>query len=633
MLGYKLLYLASLITFTFGALIFSVLTLFYWRERKSHQRPAGGLVFPLFTVACASAFLINLLLRIADALNAESNWVTALLLALALVIGFLFPLLFHVVYADEARHLPGVRAWRWILVGYYAISIGAALVKGLDDSELIATSWSDQLNNAPALMLGLAGMLGLLAQIQSRRQLNVVEGRHRLWTRVLLCLTILCAVANLVQVGTFVSLLPDYLLLAFFCVTLYYKERLTFFDLLIKRGAFFALALVALTTAFAVGPSISARFPADWSRPWISALLFTPFFLMGPWIYGRLAHGIDRVWLRRRYSPEEAERQFVHDIQGSVGEEDLAGRAGNSLREIFQANAEVRFSCEHVPPFEPEGGLFVELEQHGQRLGWAVLAPRTNCIPYMSDDRRLLQAVARTLSVVLENVRFREQQQQREEREQQLRLLASRAELKALRAQINPHFLFNALNAIAGLIQDQPQLADETVEQLAHVFRYTLRRSEKEWVRLDEEVEFVLAYLRVEQARFGDRLELMIDVDPAACDTPVPAMSIQPLIENAIKHGITAREGRGTIGLRATLIGEILRIEVSDNGPGFPAGFTLGAVNGETTRHGLRNILDRLKGYYGDSAQLRWDCTQNGTQVVIEIPQMPASEHAVRNQP
>ncbi len=622
MAGYKLLYLASLITFTFGALTFSVLTLFYWRERKLHRRRAGGLVFPFFTVACASAFLINLLLRIADALDSESNWDTVLRLSLALAIGVLFPLLFHVVYKDEAGHLPGGRGWRWMLIGYYAVSIGTALAKGLDDSELAATGWSDQLNSAPALMLALAGALGLLTQIRSRRHLSVVERRHRLWTRVLLCLTILCAVANLAQPGTFVSLLPDYLLLAFFCVTLYYKERLAFFDLLIKRGAFFALALVALTTAFAVSPTVSDRFPSDWSRPWISALLFTPFFLLAPWIYGRLAQGIDRVWLRRRYSPEVAERQFVRDIQASLTEEDLRSHAENSLRNVFQSPAEVRFSCDQVPPGEVEGGLLVELEQHRQILGWAALAPRSNSIPYLSDDRRLLQAVARTLGVVLENVRFREQQQQREEREQQLRLLASRAELKALRAQINPHFLFNALNAIAGLIQDQPQLADETVEQLAHVFRYTLRRSEKEWVRLDEEVEFVLAYLRVEQARFGDRLQLKIDIDPATSNAPVPAMSIQPLIENAIKHGVSAKEGQGTIGLRATLAGEILCIEVSDDGPGFPIGFTLAqTVNGQSApAHGLRNILERLKGYYGESARLRWDCGQNGTRVFLEIP-------------
>jgi hypothetical protein len=118
-------------------------------------------------------------------------------------------------------------------------------------------------------------------------------------------------------------------------------------------------------------------------------------------------------------------------------------------------------------------------------------------------------------------------------------------------AQINPHFLFNALNAIAGLIPDQPQLADETVEQLAQVFRYTLRKSEKEWARLDEEVEFAAAYLRVEQARFGERLRVEFQVDPSTDTIQVPAMSIQPLIENAVKHGVSAVEGRGTVGLRA----------------------------------------------------------------------------------
>jgi LytS/YehU family sensor histidine kinase len=240
------------------------------------------------------------------------------------------------------------------------------------------------------------------------------------------------------------------------------------------------------------------------------------------------------------------------------------------------------------------------------------MAARSNGIPYLSDDHRLLQSLARTLSVVLENVRFREQRRQQDEREQQLRLLAGRAELKALRAQINPHFLFNALNAIAGLIPGQPELADETVEQLAEVFRYTLRKSEKEWVRLDEEVEFVTAYLRVEKARFGDRLETEFQVEPAAGAMSIPAMTIQPLVENAIKHGVSAVEGRGRVGLRVALEGKWLAVEVTDNGPGFPAGVTLG--------HGLHNVMERLNGYYGDSAQLQWHCGEGGTKVWLRIP-------------
>jgi LytS/YehU family sensor histidine kinase len=222
--------------------------------------------------------------------------------------------------------------------------------------------------------------------------------------------------------------------------------------------------------------------------------------------------------------------------------------------------------------------------------------------------------------VVLENVRFREQQKRQREREHQLVLLASRAELKALRAQINPHFLFNALNAIAGLIQDKPRLADETVEQLAHVFRYTLRDSENEWVRLSDEVEFVAAYLRVEQARFGDRLHVEFEIDPAAGQIPVPAMSIQPLVENAIKHGVSAHdwtEGtvRGTVGVRTTL-NDFLWVEIFDNGPGFPHDFNLANASG----HGLRNVIERLKGYYGETAELICDCGRKGARVVMKIP-------------
>ena len=194
--------------------------------------------------------------------------------------------------------------------------------------------------------------------------------------------------------------------------------------------------------------------------------------------------------------------------------------------------------------------------------------------------------------------------------------------MKALRAQINPHFLFNALNAIAGLIHTRPELAEETVEQLAEVFRYTLRKSEKEWVRLDEELEFVAAYLRVEEARFGERLQVKVSVDAAATAIAVPAMSIQPLVENAIKHGTSTVEGQGRVELSVTLNAEALCIEVCDNGPGFPTGFSLAAPG---SGHGLRNIAERLSGYYGDSARISWENQAEGTMVRLQIPRRSAA--------
>jgi LytS/YehU family sensor histidine kinase len=217
---------------------------------------------------------------------------------------------------------------------------------------------------------------------------------------------------------------------------------------------------------------------------------------------------------------------------------------------------------------------------------------------------------------VLENVRFREEQRRQREREEQLRLLASRAELTALRAQINPHFLFNALNAIAGLIPSRPELADETIEQLAQVFRYTLRKSGSEWVRLDEEVEFAAAYLRVEQARFGERLSIDVVTEPGAEGVSVPAMSIQPLVENAIKHGVARREGKSEVRLSCRFHEAALHVEVCDNGPGFPPGFELESSPG----HALRNIAGRLNGYYGVMAKLLWESKPGLTRVTLEIP-------------
>ncbi len=589
--GYKLLYLASLVTFTFGALTFSVLAVVYWRERRPGRSP----VFRAFTIVCALAFLINLARQFTVA---ES---TALALALALTTGLLPPLLLHLVHAQEK---PG-GAWRWLPRAFYAFSVCAALANAFAESDLV--------ENLPAVTLGAAGVLGLMVQSLSRRRPAPDERPLRKWYRILLSLTVAIAAANLVQPGPLVSLLPDYIVLAFFCVTLYHRERLVFFDLLIKRGAFFAVALVALTVFFGV-----ERVPSGWTRPWVCALLLLPFWLMAPWIYSRLERAIDRAWLQRKYSPADAERQFVHEVQAAAGEQDLEERAARSLAGIFQAPAQVRFSG--TSP-EPAGGLAADLEGGGG----VVLGPRPSSIPYLSDDRRLLQSLARTLGVVRDNVRFRE-------REQRLRWLASRAELKALRAQINPHFLFNALNAIAGLIPGQPELADETIEQLAEVFRYTLRKSEQEWVPLDEEVEFVRAYLRVEQARFGDRLQTAFEIDPAAGAIEVPAMTIQPLIENAVKHGVSAMEGRATVGLCAAIDGDFLRVEVRDNGPGFPPGYQIRDGPPEHG-HGLRNVLDRLTGYYGDSASLQLENGGGATRVTLKIPVPPAGREGHDTRP
>lgn len=550
-----------------------MLALFYWRERRSRPRTA----FTAFTEVCAAAFLINLLLR------TTPRWETPLTLSLDLITSLVPPLLLHMVTQGGRRP---------VLLGFYGISVLAALAAAADDLNLASVPFRDQL---PVILLGVVGATGLfLTQVE--------PFALRLWYRALLGATMVVAAINLTSQPAFTILASDFLLLAFFCVTLYYQGRLIFFDLLIKLAAFAALAST-LVTAFCW----LERLP----DPVTVGLGLTPLLLLGPWADRQLGRWIDRTWLRRQYPAPEAERLFTTELQLATTERELRARAEQALAAIFNEAAQVCFSEEATPQCTRES-MVVSL----RGLGWVIAKPRGPGLPYMSDDHRLVRFLVPFLGVMLENVRFREQRRGQQMREQELLLLAGRAKLKALRAQVNPHFLFNALNTIAGLIPIQPALADQTVEELATFFRYTLRKSEDEWVRLEEEAEFVRAYLRVEQARFGDRLRVQIEVDPEAEAVPIPGVSIQPLIENAVRHGALQAECGGIVTLRASLEGESLLIEVSDNGPGFPEEFSLPSSTG----HGLRNISDRLSGYYGESAELRWESSQGKTRVYLKIP-------------
>jgi len=203
---------------------------------------------------------------------------------------------------------------------------------------------------------------------------------------------------------------------------------------------------------------------------------------------------------------------------------------------------------------------------------------------------------------------------EKERVEQELRALAAQAELKALKAQINPHFLFNSLNTIAALIHTDPALAEATVERLATMFRYALAGSERGEVRLEEELAFVDDYLAIEQARFGERLRVTQEIAPEVLDLPVPGLIFQPVVENAVKHG-HGEDNRVDLTIRAKLDGDAVLIAISDQGPGMPAGYRIGDGLG----HGLRNVDERLKKMYGNGLEILANKPQ-GAVVRIRIP-------------
>jgi two-component system LytT family sensor kinase len=226
---------------------------------------------------------------------------------------------------------------------------------------------------------------------------------------------------------------------------------------------------------------------------------------------------------------------------------------------------------------------------------------------YLSED---LQELVRLSSVVVEQVeRLRNSEIQR---------LVSQAELRALQSQINPHFLFNSLNTLYGTIPRESSEARRMVLNLAGIFRYSLQ-SDRTYITLSEEVEIIRAYLDIETLRLGDKLKTDIVFDESAANALIPILSIQPLVENAVKHGVAGRAGSGTVRIRARSVPEGVQIEVSDDGPGFQSTeFRRTTPSGAGV--GLDNVRQRLKLCFGESAHLEIESTRDGSTVSFLIP-------------
>ncbi|HEX2190560.1 MAG TPA: histidine kinase [Longimicrobiaceae bacterium] len=205
----------------------------------------------------------------------------------------------------------------------------------------------------------------------------------------------------------------------------------------------------------------------------------------------------------------------------------------------------------------------------------------------------------------------------------------ARAQLHALQAQLHPHFLFNALNTVSSAVRRDPDAAERMIARLSELLRSSLDTAATPEVPLAEELRLLESYLEIEQARFEDRLRVRWSIDPAARDARVPRLILQPLVENAVKHGIGPRSAPGTVEVSAAREDGELRLEVRDDGVGVPAGFALE----ERAGVGLANTRARLRQLYGDRGRFALEgAPGGGVAVRISIPFAPA-EPAARRAP
>lgn len=323
----------------------------------------------------------------------------------------------------------------------------------------------------------------------------------------------------------------------------------------------------------------------------------------------------------RRSDPEETVRALQALRSQCAGEEEYLRRAFGKIAAFMGAPA---IEAEGVPPganlLTPtpvtqipgakelmHRGVHVAIPvrlSHGDTR-FALLGERRGGQPYLSED---LDALARLAACIAEQVE--------QVREAEIQRLVSQAEFRALQSQIHPHFLFNAFNTLYGVIPRESATARNMLLNLSDIFRYFLQ-SDKSFVPLEEEIRIVQAYLSIEKLRLGDKLRTEIAMDPAAGGCRVPVLSIQPLVENAVKHGVAAQVDGGVVRIAARQEDGGVRVTVSDTGPGFGTEKNRSAMG---TGVGLDNVAQRLRLCYGEGAALSIDSGPAGSTVSFFAP-------------
>ena len=469
---------------------------------------------------------------------------------------------------------------RWAVRSGYALS---AIATALHLAELVSDT---TFLHGAGLYLVAAGFCVLAVYAAIRRRQRALPALALL----LLALSILHFAKDEQHAAWWMEVLVHHAGIPLAMFVLLQDYRFVFLDALIR---FLASILVALIFAAA-----ALTWVAKWPETALAAV--TALLILYAFSRARVQTLLTRLVFRR---PDLG--VLLSSIRPAGDETILLETAERNLRDYFGAAAN--------PALEPlsasegatlaangaEATLGVRLStgeiramQFGRRAGGR---------RYLSGDVDALRQAGAKIREAIESLH-----------EAELARLVSQAELRALQAQINPHFLFNAFNTLYGIIPKEATGARQTVLNLSDMFRYLLRTNQT-FVSLSEELHIVCAYLEIEALRLGDRLTTEIDIDPQFLTTQIPLLSIEPLIENAVKHGVAPKSEGGKVRLTVRQLGPRITVEVSDTGTGF-------AASDQPMGVGLENVKQRLHLCYGPSATLEIASSDAGTTVRFSVP-------------
>jgi two-component system LytT family sensor kinase len=521
-------------------------------------------------------------------------------------LGFLPAVVVHsVLRSDSAvrtRHTAG-----FFIIAAYGVSMVAASMLlwaarhgGGSANGLRVLTWSYAILTVPVLVLtrkrpasrGAWSILALAVFAVSALHLSQQEGAHE---------------------PLLVELLGHHASIPLIFAILYQDFRFALADLFLKR-ALAVFSLVAIASAAYVGievPLLSRHdIRSDPVAIGVSVITWVGIALLYPLLVRAAAWIVDRLVLKR------VDYAALHDeidrtIQACEDVEDVLDTVIDRLRGPLAA-ADIFWSEEEgggaetailIPTTEPPHfRIVVGRLRDGRRL--------------LSDDEGMLRGAALAAARRIDAIRLEHERSRQLLREQDMSRLATEAELRALRAQVNPHFLFNALNTVGYLIKTSPARAEVTLRKLTSLLRGVLR-SAGSAATLGDELELVSAYLDIERERFEERLEIEIDVDRSLRGARMPTLLIQPLVENAIKHGIGPSRAGGRISVTAHRQDNVLILFVRNTGtptnePQIAAGRRGGV--------GLANLEARLRQHYGAAARLTLTCTAALTTATVILP-------------
>jgi len=397
----------------------------------------------------------------------------------------------------------------------------------------------------------------------------------------------------------------------------------------------------AVLTFIARGPFL-VHISQHWSSPWAAhvfgvMIVANAVLLSFTFLDEKISAAVSR-WMFRTPDYRTCVRELSADLRKLESEASVAAaveRAASEALELSVARV-VAAGDDPWPALLLEGEI-VELESNdplrkrlnnpnvellvpispGGHLSHVLeIAPGPARPRLLTNDFNFLRRISFDCGNRFDALRHEREAIERRSREALLEQQVTEAELRALRAQVNPHFLFNSLNTIADLIVRNPGRAEEMTVRLATVFRHVLTHSSRPLTTIRDEVEFLRTYLHLEEARFGDRLRVDIEVDPIVEPQQIPSLILQPLVENSLKYAVAPREEGGRLRIEAREIDGRLRLVVQDDGPGLPVGVELGAGRGV----GFRNTRERLAVLYGDQQQLAVRFSRPGLRLEITMP-------------